>query len=171
MSDTEHVVAHKAQEKFEFYGVALVFTILALSIQTADFSGHLAQRICELLAWLVLLIAGLVGLSRLEWNPVIRVQMARKDWLEAAKQRLADQKRQGVQDVMVLQDDKTVPIEHRIDEYQSTAEKLGTEISTLERRAEKKYLVFKWGLALGIALLVVSRSIDPVIGIVKELRP
>ena len=95
MSDNERSVAQQSQEKFQFYGVALVFTILGLSIQTATFDGHIIARICELFSWLMLLVSGLSGLSHLEWNPVIRVQMVRKDELEGKANQLQAQKSQG----------------------------------------------------------------------------
>ena len=90
MSDNERAIANQSQEKFQFYAVSLVFTILGLSIQTANFDGHIVARICELLSWLMLLISGLSGLSHLEWNPVIHVQMVRKDELEATESQLQD---------------------------------------------------------------------------------
>jgi len=169
MSDNERTVAHQSQEKFQFYGVALVFTILGLSIQTATFDGHVAARICELLSWLTLLISGLSGLSHLEWNPAIRIQMVRKDELEAKANQLVAQQKQGIRQVNVLQDSKVVPIEEHIAEYESYIEKLDTQITILDNKAEIKYRIFKWSFATGIALLAASRSITPVMGIVNEL--
>jgi hypothetical protein len=169
MSDNEHAVAHQSQEKFQFYGVALAFTILGLSIQTATFEGHVAARICELLSWLALLISGLSGLSHLEWNPVIRIQMVRKDALEANSNQLVTQRNQGIREVNVLQDNKVVSIEGRIAEYKSYIDKLDSQITKLDNKAEIKYTIFKWSFVIGIALLAASRSITPAIGIVNEL--
>ena len=143
MSDKEHEIAHQSQEKFQFYAVALVFTILGLSIQTATFDGHVAARICEILSWLLLLASGLSGLSHLEWNPVIRIQMVRKDELEAKASRFEAQRNQGVQQINVLQDKKVIPIEERITEYESYISKLDTQITKLDGKAEIKYLSFK----------------------------
>jgi hypothetical protein len=61
--------AIQTQQKFEFYFLALVFTILGLSIQTAKLSFWL-QGVFEIAAWLSLLASGLAGLSRMEWIPV-----------------------------------------------------------------------------------------------------
>lgn len=169
MSDKEHEIAHQSQEKFQFYAVALVFTILGLSIQTATFDGHVAARICEILSWLLLLVSGLSGLSHLEWNPVIRIQMVRKDELEAKASRFEAQRNQGVQQINVLQDKKVIPIEERITEYESYISKLDTQITKLDGKAEIKYLLFKWAFALGIILLMASRSITPIMEIVNEL--
>lgn len=169
MSDNERVIAHQSQEKFQFYGVALVFTILGLSIQTASFDGHVAARICEILSWLLLLLSGLSGLSHLEWNPVIRIQMVRKDELEEKAIHLKAQRDRDIQQVNVRQDQKVIPIEERIADYESYVAKLDTQITKLDGRAEIKYRLFKWALMSGIVFLVVSRSITPVMGIVNEL--
>ena len=58
------------QEKYEYYFIALNFTLLALSVQTADFTSYSAQVVIELFGWLLLLSAGLLGLTRLEMQPV-----------------------------------------------------------------------------------------------------
>lgn len=62
-------VAQRLQLRFEYYAIALTFSILALAIQSAS-PGPIGT-IAELLAWISLLISGLVGLSRLEWQPML----------------------------------------------------------------------------------------------------
>src|SRR5688572_15826136 len=57
------------QEKYEMYLTGLIFTLLAASIHTANFTEIPLQNALELAAWLVLGIAGLTSLSRLEWLP------------------------------------------------------------------------------------------------------
>lgn len=170
MSDNDLVIAQQSQEKFQFYGVALVFTILGLSIQTAVFDGHIIARVCELVSWLMLLVSGLAGLSHLEWNPVIRMQMVRKDELEAKANQLLSQKNQGVGRVNVLPENKVIPIEQRIEEYKLYVEKLDGQITKLDRRAEIKYQMFKWTFVTGIFLLAAGRSITPIVGIFNEIR-
>lgn len=169
MSDNERAVAHQSQEKFQFYGVVLVFTILGLSIQTSAFDGHVIARICELFSWLMLLVSGLSGLSHLEWSPIIRIQMVRKDELEGKANQLLAQKNQGVRQVNVRQDNKVVPIEQRIEEYESYVGKLDTQITKLDRKAGIKYQIFKWSFVTGIAFLAAGRSITPIVGIINEL--
>lgn len=48
-----------------------MFTLLALSVQSASFGSSVVADICEIFAWLLLLIAGVAGLSRLELTPEV----------------------------------------------------------------------------------------------------
>jgi hypothetical protein len=51
--------------RYEYYFVGLIFTLLVLAVQTADFTGGPWQDRTELVGWLLTLIAGGVGLVRL----------------------------------------------------------------------------------------------------------
>ena len=58
-------IGRDVQLKFDFYFVALVFTILGLSVQISSSSDLHWQRYCEFFAWIALLISGMCGLFRL----------------------------------------------------------------------------------------------------------
>ena len=62
--------AVNTKDKFQFYFLALVFTILGLSIQTSTFSSRI-QSMIEIGGWLFLFASGVAGLSRMEWLPVL----------------------------------------------------------------------------------------------------
>ena len=65
-------VAGEYESKFRFYFVALVFTLLAASVQSAPLSEMLcANKIIEIIGWSLLLICGLSSLSFLEFSSVI----------------------------------------------------------------------------------------------------
>ena len=69
-TDTE--VAGEYESKFRFYFVALVFTLLAASVQSAPLSEMLCvNKIVEIIGWSLLLICGLSSLSFLEFSSVI----------------------------------------------------------------------------------------------------
>lgn len=55
-------------EKFEFYFLALIFTLLGASIQTVNFSATPLIGVWgELTGWALLTISGLSGLSKVQW--------------------------------------------------------------------------------------------------------
>jgi len=64
-------VGTKFQSKVEFYFLGLTFTILALSIQTAELDSNLISTMIELISWISMLLAGLIGLSRIFWIPTL----------------------------------------------------------------------------------------------------
>jgi hypothetical protein len=59
-----------------------VFTLLALSIQTAKFGTSSIADIFELIGWVLLFISGISGLWRLEFLPVEREKLVMRDEYE-----------------------------------------------------------------------------------------
>ena len=72
MAENSSVTPQSVMEKYEFYFLALTFTILGASIQTADFSAYSkAGVVAEIVGWAALGLSGLVGLSKIEALPVM----------------------------------------------------------------------------------------------------
>src|SRR5947207_2547287 len=70
-TDNNAAIGRQLRERFETYLLGLIFTLLALSIQTARFGVSPIADLLELLGWILLLVSGLSGLSRSEWLPVL----------------------------------------------------------------------------------------------------
>jgi hypothetical protein len=71
-STRELEAAIRFQERFEFYIVALTFTVLGFSVQSASLGVSVVADSFEVLSWGLLLTAGLIGLFRLERTPNLR---------------------------------------------------------------------------------------------------
>lgn len=82
-NDHDYRSARELESRFHFYLAALAFTILGIAIQTAPESAPIAARVFELLAWVLLLSAGLLILWFLEWLPVRRLTHAERDEVDA----------------------------------------------------------------------------------------
>lgn len=62
--------AQDVHHKFEFYLIALTFTIAGFAIQTGKFSGNIFGDFAEASSWVMLFLSGVVGLWRIEFLPV-----------------------------------------------------------------------------------------------------
>jgi len=153
------VAAAEAAQKFEFYFLALVFTILGLSIQTTVFYRWGYQFLFELLAWAALLVSGLAGLLRLHWVPVAYRATARIQQHEELLNRF---KKAESEDISV---EKESGGAFSIQEISAEKEGLSQDILTtkeklqdIEQSLQLKYGIHKWAFLLGILSLVISRA-------------
>jgi len=84
----DDLTPHGVMEKIEFYFLGLTFTLLALAVQTFKPSTSLTADVVETGGWLLLLISGLVGVSKIEWIPSsslsriasLSLRMLTEDW-------------------------------------------------------------------------------------------
>jgi hypothetical protein len=149
----EHSI--QIQQKFEFYFLALVFTVLGLSIQTAEFSSRF-QAGCEIAAWLSLLASGLAGLSRMEWIAVAykgHSQLVhRKTFLQQAGtgRSLVAESGQRMSSAEANQFLKEVA--GRVTEGESAMQRI-------EHRHWMKTFIHKWFFVGGLVLLMISRGV------------
>ena len=160
-------ISRKLQERFEFYIIALAFTILGLSIQTSSFGQYLVSDSFELLGWLFLFVSGLVGLSRLEWVPVAYNIHAQIENLQTEATRLRQEQQLGHNEVPGIDDEREfVPIEEAINAQDNAITKLKPRLDHIEKWTLKKYDIHKWTFVLGLLFLLMSRAYEPAIGIV-----
>ena len=154
--DKNQEISIQTQQKFEFYFLALVFTVLGLSIQTSVFSSKLQSAI-EIAAWAFFLISGISGLSRMEWIPV-SYQSYSDLIIEKSHAREAKGGRSFVDESgKLLTGDE-------VEEYHQHVERRIKEriekMDKIETRSKFKYFLHKWMFVAGLVLLFVSRAIN-----------
>lgn len=132
-------IASNYQEKTHFFILSLIFTTLAFSIQTAKFSGSLESQLCELLAWLYLLVSGFCELSVLICYP-------RYLNLSAMKSDLIDRK-----DIK----------EENGEIIRIQLENINNLIDGVKKVIKKNSIIHLWFGSLGFVSLVIARGYDP----------
>jgi hypothetical protein len=157
-------IALETRTKFEFYFLALTFTVLALSIHTANFGGNVTADAFELTGWGVLLSAGITGLLRAEWIPAAYEMLGKIDWAEQslARLRAAQAKREELAMTFIEQGR---PIEFgtaaSIDRLENTANELERQASLAHERIRSRYIWMRSLFLVGIACVVLARGIPP----------
>lgn len=160
MQENNFTIATRCKEKYEFYFLALTFTILGLSIQTADFNTLYLQPVIEISAWFVLLLSGLSGLSRQEYLPIAYLTEHRHQRAQEYKQGYKD----GVEGKRkVLNKDgiamSALEIQEELDKLDARLVSYKAQRNRVERGLEIKYEIHKYAFIIGLTLLLVSRSI------------
>lgn len=163
-------IARELSHKYEYYFIALVFTILAFSIQTTEMVNKFAQVWFEIISWVLLMISGLIGLSRLERIPVVYRHQGTLQEIEAKLLAI----KQGVEQELEVADEygqeyskdelirERKSLEEQIFKGQIKTKKLDFETIT-------KYRIHKWAFLAGMMSLIISRAILHLskIGIIK----
>ena len=154
MATTNREVSIQIQEKFEFYLIALVFTVLGLSIQTAVFRQYIAADIAELLGWGLLLLSGIVGLKRLEMFPVLyRNYAIIHDW-EREKTELVNTRALG-----------QAGLDSRIEKLDGSIKKAEAKLTREEDKVRSRYNWHKRSFFFGVSLVATARATPAVDGI------
>lgn len=168
MSDetaNEFSIAQKMQGQFRFYVVSLIFTLLAASVQTAKLGRSSFEDVTEILAWISLLISGLAGLWYIEWEPIIREQMAHES---SFSRQLIDAKKaklQGVLEIHVLDSGESQAIDTRIANLEQSKNRLRDSFKKLEKNNYDRYGFARITFIIGLVLLLTSRAISAVVAL------
>jgi hypothetical protein len=164
IENTNFQIARQISDKFEFYFIALVFTVLGLTIQTSSFCKNNYQTFFEFFAWISLLLSGLAGLSRLEWVPVEYRHYGKIADTESKLNMIES----GLQGRPIL---KSIGEEWDQGDLKNEEQKLKTYIGKHKERAKEiskrgqiKYKIHKWGFIIGVISIGISRGI---LGITK----
>jgi hypothetical protein len=168
--NAEHSLAQQSREKFLFYFVGLVFTLLAASIQSAKFSAYVAANIAELFSWVALLLSGIVTLSYLDREPLYRNDKATKNNFEKNRQLLNDLKENGEDEVAIAESNQIENVEKLLEITQRNIEHAETILKKEEPWFRRKYLIARWSFVLGLAALLVARAYEPLTKVLCLLR-
>jgi len=154
--DKNQEISIQTQQKFEFYLLALVFTILGLSIQTAKLT-FCFQGAIEIAAWISFLISGLAGLSRMEWIPVSYQHYSK---LTKEKSFARDAKAGRT---VLHESGEPMSAEEVAEFIRLAEERIEERTKVMERidsRDKVKYSVHKWLFVSGLIFLIISRALN-----------
>ena len=161
--------ALRRQEKFDAYVVGLVFTLLGLSVQTATFGASLVGDILELLGWVLLLLSGFAGLSRMEWMPeAFRLASYRVE-REVRVRTIKVAALQGSHEVLVVPTGKRVAAAEYIAEDEKAISMISDGEANVEKKLNRRYLVFKWSFVLAVVFVVAARAWVPLTSVAARL--
>ena len=170
MAITNIEIAAQYQQKFDFYLVALVLTILALAIQTASFGEYIYADIIEIIGWVSLLLSGFLGLLRIESLPVLYRNKSLLDEKKKELNRLRDLREGGHSVLLNPESREEVSIESEISVFKKSIEHGEPVLSEFEKKLIPRYRLFKRFLYLGIVSIAVSRAVPGLSGIYEYFR-
>ncbi len=145
-------IARNISHRYQFYFIALVFTVLAFSIQTAGMVDKYGQAWFEISSWVLLMISGIAGLSRLKWMPIA---FKYHGALQEEEQTLSAVK-QGT--LVVDKHDEEWSDEAK-NELEKNILKRKNILEDLERSMSRKYTIHEAAFIVGMMSLIVSRAI------------
>jgi hypothetical protein len=158
----------EAQQKFDYYVVALIFTLLAVSIQTGVFGKSATRDVLELASWGFLLVAGLLALWRLEWMPIADRHLENLARIEQERREMIVQKAAGSTTVLNATTLKQSHVDEQIGKRGEMASKLNENLDRIDRSMDRKYRVGRFAFVLGVCLLVASRAYLPLLTVVAR---
>jgi hypothetical protein len=157
-SGFERQVAQKTQEQFQFYLLALAFTILAASIQTAKFGASIWADGLELSGWIALILSGLSGLLHIESSSVQRFILAEQVKYEDEVAKLRELQLQGKEKVFVMQTQSTQSISQQIENRIESHKVVSKLFEDMDRSGATKYQVHRRCFVLGLLLVAGARA-------------
>lgn len=160
---SDYAVAQQTQEKVHLYFVSLVFTLLALSIQSAKFGSSVISDVAELVGWLSLLVSGLASLSYLEGTSHIRVTLAKKQDINNTISEFELKKLRGAQEFYIVDEQRKQNINETIEDLKRKVIDLDDLQKKQERPSRWKYCVARYIFLLGLVAILLSRAYGPML--------
>ncbi|RZO82618.1 MAG: hypothetical protein EVA65_16995 [Oceanococcus sp.] len=162
---SQSVTPHSVLEKFEFYFLGLTFTMLAASIQTANFGDYgQVATLAEVLGWALLAASGLVGLAKIEHIPVLLQLTNQKGELKDAVDELAKHRSAGYPEPIIAQTAERMDFGAIIERLNGRIENLDTQLGRVGWRHEIRHHIQRWGFAIGLFLVAFARAFSGIVG-------
>lgn len=153
------VSAHEILAKFEFYFVALIFTILGLALQTADMAGlPVVIVIIEIVGLALLVIAGSVGLSKIKWLASTVMMRNRREVVSDLERQIHISQAEGQTHVLDSGSGRRIPIQEMLGTLKNSEEEANKSLFRLGRRHEVKEHIQWWGFVAAIVLIALSKA-------------
>ena len=134
----------------------------------ATFGNSLVHDTLEILSWVFLLAAGLLGLWRLQWMPVAHDVVSARRILSDDLSTLRKSKAEGRETVIFGDTGKTATIDEQIDDRSDSLADLRNKLSDLELRLEARYSAARICFIVGVSGLVFARAYMPTVNLFLE---
>jgi hypothetical protein len=156
--------ARDYSHKFDFYFVALIFSILSLAIQTSQpiSSTENIQRFFEVSAWACLLISGLSGLFRMDLVPRVMINEASISSKEKVLGVINEKLNTPNDDDEYMDNSDTEEVQTLIESGKTIEKIVGNlkgERSITHKKINYGEKINRWAFVIGMILLVTSRMI------------
>nr|WP_320010111.1 hypothetical protein [uncultured Desulfobulbus sp.] len=167
MSESNTQVGQRIQEKFRFYTLSLIFTLLGLAVQTAKFGTSMHADLIELGSWGFLLISAFTLMSHIEWSPQLYRLFDLQSDLKSDQQNL----KKALSSGSPVIDKYQHPINP--DNYLQILEKrlsiIDNQIGKIDTGSQWKHKIHKASFLLGLMFLITSRAYSPITSIIKRI--
>ena len=151
--------ARALADRRDFFTLSLVFTVLAVAIQTAEFGEQEFQRFLEILAWVFLFVSGFSALLRVRMAPVYYFAMGNLEKHKGLSRQLKEYKgpifRCGNGSYYEMSEEERMKSGSEEENNAVLMEEKAEGVST---QGSIQHEVHFWSLLIGLSLLGVSRA-------------
>jgi len=144
-------LAIEGQTKFNYFLIGLTFAILGLSLQTT----HQVTLVTKI-SWMTLLVSGLVGVFRLEWDPSIRMIESRKYYAEYLKSQFEKVKMQR-RPVVHQSTSEPLSVDELIKKQGESEKFFDNRIGEIRWKQQWRYNIQIWTFVLGVVGLAADK--------------
>jgi len=158
-------LGYTAQQRFNAYAVALCFTLLGLSIQTATFGANPFADFSEIVGWISLLVAGVAGFHGLEWDPQVWQLMGLQAGQQSRLTGLREARARGTKVVHALDSQTDLDISGLIVRDERDLEKIDNRLKEITGKALLGYRIRSVAFLVGLVALMISRALEPLLAL------